>query len=314
MKLKLGIVMDPIANIHIEKDSSFALLLAAQQRGWELYYMEANDLLVQQNQAFAQMRRLTVQYHAEHWYQLAATELLPLSSLSAILMRKDPPFTLDYIYLTYILELAAKAGTPVFNNPTSLRDANEKMAITWFPDCIAPTLVTSQIALILTFLSEQQDIIVKPLDEMGGSNIFRLTAHDPNIAAILENITHNNQKLVMAQQYLPAIAQGDKRIILVDGEPIPYCLARIPAPGETRGNLARGGTGQCQPLSERDKWLCQQVGPTLRAKGLFLVGLDVIGDYITEINVTSPTCLVQISQASGIAIADQVIAKIEQLL
>lgn len=314
MKLKLGIVMDPIASIDIEKDSSFALLLAAQQRGWELYYMEANDLLVQQSTAYAQMRRLQVQHNAAHWYDLANPELLPLNTLSVILMRKDPPFTMDYVYLTYILELAAKAGTLVINNPASLRDTNEKMAITQFPQCIPPTLVTSQITLIRQFLAQQHDIIVKPLDGMGGSNIFRLTEQDPNIAAILENITDNNQKMVMAQQYLPAIAQGDKRIILIDGEAVPYCLARVPAPGETRGNLARGGQGHCQPLSERDEWLCQQVGPTLRAQGLFLVGLDVIGDYITEINITSPTCLVQISQASGIAIADQVIAKIEHLL
>ena len=283
MSVKLGVVMDPIGAINYKKDSTLAMLLAAAQRGWQLHYMEQSDLYLDGNRACARNRPLQVQANPEHWYDLGSEQALPLDELDVILMRKDPPFDLNYLYSTHILELAEARGTLVVNKPQSLRDANEKLFTTWFPECMPPTLVSSQPAQLREFLNKQEDIIVKPLDSMGGSSVFRLQREGFNTGVILETMTQHGQRLIMAQRFIPEIRDGDKRILLIDGEPVPYALARIPAAGETRANLAVGGRGVGVPLSERDFKICEQVAPVLRDKGLLFVGLDVIGDYLTEI-------------------------------
>ena len=312
MSKTLGIVMDPISAINIKKDSSFAMLLAAQARGWNLRYMEQQDLFLNDGEVFAEIRNLSVTEDAHNWYQLGEPETLPLKSLDVILMRKDPPFDMEYIYSTYLLEQAQAAGVRIINNPQSLRDANEKLFTAWFPQCCPPTLVTRQKHLIRQFQQQQGNIIVKPLDGMGGASIFRIDQGDPNFSVIVETLTEHGTQSVMAQKYLPEIRDGDKRILMINGEPVPYALARIPAAGETRGNLAAGGSAEGRPLTERDRWICQQVGPTLRQKGLFFVGLDVIGDYLTEINVTSPTCIRELDKYFNLNIADDLITAIEK--
>lgn len=314
MKIKLGIVMDPIQQIKIAKDSSFAMLLAAQAREWEIWYMEIQDLWLQQGEAFASMRRLSVEDHPQHWFTLAEVQSLPLADLDVILMRKDPPFDFEYLVATYILERAEQTGVLVINKPQSLRDANEKLFTSWFPHCCPPTLVTRQIGMLRQFLHTHQTIILKPLDTMGGASIFRLQHGDINTTVIMETLTRHGQRHVMAQKYLPEISQGDKRILLIDGEPIPYVLARIPAPGELRGNLVAGGQGKGQPLSARDRWICEQVGQTLQEKGLLFVGLDIIGDYLTEINVTSPTCIRELDKIFDLNIGAQLMTMIENRL
>lgn len=297
MAISIGVVMDPIANIHFYKDTTLALLLAAQKRGWQLHYMEQSDLYLLQGQARASSRALTVKDNPESWFSLGERADIALSELDVILMRKDPPFDNEYIYSTYILEEAEKQGTLVLNRPQSLRDCNEKIFATQFPQCCPPVLVSRMAAQLRAFHREHGDVIFKPLDGMGGSSIFRCREDDPNVGVILETLTRHGQQLIMAQRYIPEITQGDKRILVIDGEPVPYCLARVPAQGETRGNLAAGGTGIAQPLSEQDYWIVSQVAPTLREKGLVFVGLDVIGNYLTEINVTSPTCAREIDKA-----------------
>ena len=291
MTVRLGVVMDPIGSIHVKKDSTYAMLLEAQQRGWEISYMEQADLYVREGRAMASMRRLKLLDGQAPWFEFVSSDHQPLDGLHAILMRKDPPFNLEYIYTTYILELAEARGTLVVNKPQSLRDCNEKMFTLWFPQCAPPTLVTHNASQLRAFLQEHHDIILKPLDQMGGASIYRVRDADPNTSVIIETLTQRGQTLAMAQRYVPQISAGDKRILLVDGQPVPYALARIPPPGETRGNLAAGGHGEGRPLSERDRWICAEVGPVLRAKGILFAGLDVIGDYLTEINVTSPTCI-----------------------
>jgi glutathione synthase len=310
----LGIVMDPIDNIKVQKDSSFAMLLAAQARGWTLWYMEVNDLWLRDGEAYGNMRPLQVQDDLKNWYTLQPSQQAPLSQLAVILMRKDPPFDIEYIMTTYLLEQAEAAGTLVINKPQSLRDANEKLYTAWFPQCCAPTLVTRSAAHLRDFLDSQQDIIVKPLDGMGGQSIFRITKGDVNTSVILEMMSQHQQRFVMAQRYIPEIVDGDKRILLINGEPIPYALARIPATGELRGNLAAGGHGEGVPLTARDQWICQQVGPMLRDKGLLFVGLDVIGPYLTEINVTSPTCIRELDRLHELDIAGQLMEAIEKQL
>ncbi|RYZ85373.1 MAG: glutathione synthase, partial [Moraxellaceae bacterium] len=295
--LSLGIVMDPIAGINFYKDTSLALLLAAQERGWSLFYMEQGDLFLLQGEARANLRPLTVAYDSESWFTLGRPEDRSLAELDVILMRKDPPFDTEFIYSTYILEAAQKKGTLVVNDPRSLRDCNEKIFATQFPQCSPPVLVSRSEDQLRNFHAEHGDVIFKPLDGMGGSSIFRCKQDDPNIGVILETLTNHGKQFTMAQRFIPQISAGDKRILVIDGEPVPYCLARIPAKGETRGNLAAGGTGVAQPLSERDRWIVSQVAPTLKEKGLLFVGLDVIGDYLTEINVTSPTCAREIDKA-----------------
>lgn len=290
MTVSLGVVMDPIATINYKKDTTLALLWAAQDRGWRLFYMEQSDLVLQDGEPRARMRALRVHRDAQHWYDLGEPQLNLLADLDVVLMRKDPPFDNEYIYSTYILEAAEKLGVLIANQPQSLRDCNEKMFATQFPQCCPPLLVSRDKNLLKEFHRVHGDVIFKPLDGMGGSSIFRVRVDDPNLNVILETLTNHGRNTIMAQKYIPAIVDGDKRILMIDGEPVPYCLARVPMIGESRGNLAAGGTGRPQPLSERDRWIAAQVGPALRKRGLLFVGLDVIGDYLTEINVTSPTC------------------------
>jgi len=314
VEIKLGIVMDPIGGINIKKDSSFAMLLAAQARAWALGYLELGDLFLRDGRPFGHSRALRVQDRAQQWFQFGGEETVPLSQFQVLLMRKDPPFDMEYIYATYLLELAQAQGTLVINEPRSLRDANEKLFSAWFPQCCPPSLVTRSAERIKEFLGQQFDIVLKPLDGMGGASIFRLRAGDPNLNVIIETLTQHGRRFTLAQRFIPEIAEGDKRILLIDGEPIPYALARVPAPGETRGNLATGGSGHGVPLSQRDRWICDQVGPTLRKKGLLFVGLDVIGDHLTEINVTSPTCIRELDAIYGLDIASQLLLAIERRL
>lgn len=314
MSRLIGIVMDPISAINVKKDSSFAMLLAAQAKGWTLQYMEQQDLYLNQGNVMASMRDLQVKDSTDNWYQLGEATTRPLSDLDVILMRKDPPFDMEYIYSTYLLEQAQAQGVLVVNHPQSLRDANEKLFTAWFPQCCPPTLVTRKKQLMREFQEQHGDIIIKPLDGMGGASVFKVSQGDPNFSVIVETLTEHYTKSVMVQQYLPAIKDGDKRILLINGEPVPYALARIPAAGETRGNLAAGGRGEGRPLTDRDRWICQQVGPKLREKGLLFVGLDVIGDYLTEINVTSPTCIRELDQQFNLDIAGDLMNCIETYL
>ena len=314
MTVQLGVVMDDIATIKPYKDSSFAMLLAAQARGWTLWYMELSDLFLRDGMAYAQMCPVQVIDNKTNWFELGEVQIRPLHSLNVILMRKDPPFNIEYVMATYLLEHAEKLGTLVVNKPQSLRDANEKLYTTWFPHCCVASLVTRRIAQLREFLTIQQNIVIKPLDSMGGDSIFRVQQGDLNTSVIFETITQREQKYVMAQQFIPEITQGDKRILLINGEPIPYALARIPQVGELRGNLAAGGRGAGVALTERDVWICEQVGATLREKGLLFVGLDVIGDYLTEINVTSPTCIRELDQLFGLNIADKLLDVIADCL
>ena len=314
MPIKLGMVMDSIDHINIKKDTSFAMLLEAQVRGWELHYMELNDLFLRNGRAYARTRTLTVQRDAQQWYQFIAEQDIPLDQLNVILMRKDPPFDQEYIYATYLLERAESMGVYVVNKPQSLRDANEKLFTAWFPQCCAETLVAREPARIRSFLHEQGEIILKPLDGMGGTSIFHLRQDDPNLSVILETMTQYNSRYVMAQKYIPEIKDGDKRILMINGEAVPYALARIPAQGESRGNLAAGGRAEGRKLTEQDLWIANQVGPTLREKGLIFVGLDVIGDKLTEINVTSPTCAQELDQQFGLNITGLLMDHIEQHL
>jgi glutathione synthase len=298
----LGVVMDPIQSIHFKKDSSFAMLLEAEVRGYRLHYFEQKDLFVRDGKAFGNAKLLRVFNNAEHWVEFEEHKTIELSDLDVILMRKDPPFDIEYIYTTYILELAESKGVKVINKPQSLRDYNEKFCTSWFPQCCPPTLITRDIALLRRFFQEQKDIVCKPLEGMGGASVFRLQYPDFNTSVVMEVLSKNGCQYMMAQQYISDITQGDKRILMINGEPIPYALARIPAEGELRGNLAAGGKGIAKPLTKRDYWICQQVGPFLREKGLYFVGLDVIGDFLTEINITSPTCIRELEEQCNLAI------------
>jgi len=311
MRLKLGIVMDPIGKIKIHKDTSFAMLLEAQARGHALYYMELNDLYLRDGRAYARTRSLHVERNALSWFSLGDPEDQPLDHLDVVLMRKDPPFDQEYIYSTYLLECAESRGVCVVNKPRSLRDANEKLFTAWFPQCCAPTLVAREASKFREFLREQGEIVLKPLDGMGGASIFRVGQHDPNLSVILETMTQHNTRYAMAQRYLPEIAHGDKRILVVNGEAVPYALARIPAQGESRGNLAAGGRAEGRELTTRDRWIVEQVGPELKARGLVFVGLDVIGDYLTEVNVTSPTCVQELDTLFKLNISAKLMDHIE---
>ena len=262
MTLRLGIVMDPIGKIKIGKDSSFAMLLEAQARGWELFYLELNDLYLRDGRAHARVRHLQVERDYVRWFEFLDERDIALDTLDVILMRKDPPFDQEYIYATYLLECAENRGVYVVNRPRSLRDANEKLFTAWFPQCCAPTLVAREAGRIREFLREHGEIVLKPLDGMGGASIFRVAEGDHNLSVILETMTQHNRRFVMAQRYLPEIRDGDKRILVVNGEAVPYALARIPAHGESRGNLAAGGRAEGRELSERDRWIVSQVGPT----------------------------------------------------
>lgn len=307
MTVKLGVVMDPLTSIQVKKDSTYAMLWEAQSRGWQVHYLEQGDLFLRDGEAHGRMRHLRLHADPLRWFSLDDETTRPLGDLDVILMRKDPPFNMEYVYTTYLLERAESQGTLVVNKPGSLRDVNEKLFTAWFPQCTPATLVTRQAAQLRAFLAEHGDIILKPLDGMGGASIFRLRPQDANVNVVIETMTALQTRFVMAQRYIPEISQGDKRILLVDGEPVPYALARIPAPGETRGNLAAGGRGEGRPLSERDRWICQQVGPALRARGILFAGLDVIGDYLTEINVTSPTCIRELDKLYDLNISAQLL-------
>lgn len=311
MKINLGVVMDPIESINVKKDTTFAMLLEAQKRGWPISYMQQHDLFLENGQVMATMKQLQVQDKSQNWFQLADEKVTKLASLDVILMRKDPPFNMEYIYGTYLLELAETSGVRVINKPQSLRDANEKLYIANFPQCIAPTIVSAQADQLRRFAESQGEVIFKPLDGMGGASVFHTSKGDPNLSVIIETLTNMGKQTIMGQRFLPEISAGDKRILMINGEPIPYALARIPAEGETRGNLAAGGSGKGQALTKRDKWICAQVGPTLRKKGLMFVGIDVIGDYLTEINVTSPTCVRELDKIYNLNISATFLDAIE---
>ena len=303
MATQLGVVMDPLGSINIKKDSTFAMLLAAQRRGWTLWYMEIGDLFALDDTVQARMRRVEVMDDPTGWFRITDEAIRPLGALDVVLMRKDPPFDMEYVFATYLLERAQRAGAWVVNDPRSLRDANEKIFALEFPDCAPPTLITRRVPDIRAFQDAQGDIILKPLDAMGGANVFLLRRGDPNLTVVVEALTDRGRRFCMAQRYLPEIRDGDKRVLMIDGAPIPYCLARIPAPGETRGNLAAGASAEGRPLTDRDRWIADQVGPELRARGILFAGLDVIGDYLTEINVTSPTCIRELDAQFGLDIA-----------
>jgi len=312
MSIRLGIVMDPIERISYKKDSSMAMLWAAKARGWILHYFEMQDLYQVDGEARGRGRQLDVFQDPERWFAFGEDVDLPLRELDVILMRKDPPFDNEFVYATYLLEQAERGGTLVVNRPASLRDCNEKFFATLFPELAPPTLVSRRADIIREFARSHGDVILKPLDGMGGSSVFRHREGDPNLSVILETLTAHGTQQIIAQRYLPGIKDGDKRILMIDGEPVDYCLARIPAQGETRGNLAAGGRGVAQPLSARDREIAATVGPELRKRGLLFVGLDVIGEHLTEINVTSPTCIREIDAAYDTRIAERLMDVIAQ--
>jgi glutathione synthase len=303
--------MDPIAGIKQYKDSTFAMLLEAQRRGHEIWYMEPAHLTVSDGVALGHMRPLRVRDNRESWFELGESQNRELAVLDFLLMRKDPPFDMDYVYSTYMLDLAEQAGVTVVNRPQALRDANEKCFTTHFPQCCVPALITRSATEIKTFVVDHGLSVVKPLGGMGGDSIFQLRPADPNLNVILESMTGGNQDLVMVQRYIPEIAAGDKRILVVNGEPVPWALARIPGAGDFRGNLAKGGTGKGVALTDRDRWICSQVAPELKRRGILFAGLDVIGDWLTEINVTSPTCIRELDAQFGLNIAGDLFDALE---
>ena len=306
--------MDPIGSIKFAKDSTLAMLFEAQHRGWQLDYLELADLSLADGRAYGRMRPLQVHNDKTDWFSLGEANSHALADLDVILMRKDPPFDMEYIYSTYLLEAAENEGVLVVNKPASIRNANEKLFAARFPDCMPASLVARHAATLKAFLNEHRDIILKPLGEMGGASIFRVREDDPNTNVIIETLTANESSYIMAQRFVPEISRGDKRILLIDGEPVPYALARIPAKGETRGNLAAGGRGEGIELSNRDLEICHRVGPVLREMGLLFVGIDIIGDYLTEINSTSPTCIRELDALYGLNISAQLMDVIEAKL
>lgn len=315
MTIKLGVVMDPIGSIHFKKDSTLAMLWEAQDRQWEIFYFEQKDLFIRDGKVYGNSHALTVFRDEKKWFELNNAKKMALADLDIILMRKDPPFDQEYVYTTHLLDLAEREGVLVVNKPQSLRDANEKLFTTLFPGCTPQTIVTRDMHLLREFFEEQKEIVCKPLDAMGGNSIFRLVHPDFNASPVFEMLTEQGTRFIVAQKFIPNVLKdGDKRILLIDGEPVPYGLARIPKAGEFRGNLAKGAHGIARPLTERDKFICSQVGPVLREKGLYFVGLDVIGDYLTEINVTSPTCIRELDEQCKLNIAAMLLDKIQSRL
>ena len=312
--MKFGVVMDPIGSINFKKDSTLSILIEAQSRKHDLIYMEPSSLFLRENGAYALTQEIKVRDDSENWFELSDTSEMRLSVLDMIVMRQDPPFDANYIYNTYVLEAAEREEVIVVNKPQSLRDCNEKVFATEFPQCCTPFLVTSNQSLLKEFIKEHLDTVVKPLDGMGGSSIFRVRSLDPNIAVILENITKNGDTKVMIQKYIPEIVEGDKRILLIDGVPMEGAIARVPAEGELRGNLAAGASAVAKSLTNQDKWICDQVGPRLKELGLSLVGLDIIGDYLTEVNVTSPTCFREYKSLCDIDVASDFLDCLETKL
>jgi glutathione synthase len=313
--VRLAVVMDPIGQIKYAKDTTLALLLAAQARGWSLHYLELQDLRLRDGVAEGRARALTVRADPQRWYALGEAEVQPLGGFDLMLMRKDPPFDTEYIYSTYILERAEIAGALVVNRARGLRDMNEKVYTAWFPQCCAPTLVTRDMAEMAAFAATHGKIVVKPLHGMGGHSIFVLEAGDKNARVVFETLTGEGRRFAIVQKYLPDIAVGgDSRVLLIDGEPVPYALARIPTAEDNRGNLAAGAKGVGRALTERDRWLCGQIGPALREAGMLFVGLDVIGGYVTEINVTSPTGVRELEHQFPLDIGAMFIDALEQRL
>jgi len=310
--MKLAVLMDDIANINPKKDSSLAMMLEASYRGWDIYTFDTTDLFAEQGKTLAHASKTTVVDHTDSWFEKQLPKTTELGEFDVILMRKDPPFNMDYIYATYLLEQAENDGVLVVNKPQSLRDANEKLFALNFSHCMPSTLISTQIDQIKSFIKAEKTVVVKPLDGMGGNDIFKLSEGDSNIDEVLNYLTHQGTRQILTQTFLADIAKGDKRILLINGKPIDYALARMPAEGSFKGNLAAGATGVGQPLSDRDYYLCEQIGPTLKDKGLMFVGLDVIGDYITEINVTSPTCIRELDAQFNLNIAGVLFDAIEQ--
>lgn len=309
-RYRLGVVMDPIESIQPKKDSTLAMLLAAQRLDWEIVYFLQRDLSLRDGVALGDGRLLAVSDHSERWFELGGQWSGELGALDVILMRKDPPFDMEYIYTTYILALAERRGALVVNTPMSLREINEKASTAWFPHCTPPSLIARSEVELRGFLDEHEKIVLKPLDGMGGRSIFVVAGNDINLNVIVETLTEYGTRFVLAQRHVPEIADGDKRILLIDGVPIDYALARIPAPGESRGNLVMGATGEGRPLTERDRWICDEIGPTLVEQGVLFAGIDVIGDYLTEINVTSPTGIRELDREFGLDIAGELMTAI----
>ncbi len=305
--MKLGVIMDPIGSIDFKKDSTLAILLEAQSRNHEIYYMEPSSLFLKEDGAFALTQPIVVKDDSKCWYELSEIKETRLEELDVVLMRQDPPFNTNYIYNTYILDQAERQGVLIVNKPSSLRSCNEKVFATHFPQCCAPFLVTSKENLIKQFLEIHQDIILKPLDGMGGSSIFRIKKNDSNLNVIIETVTNYFTTKIMIQKYIPEIKEGDKRILLVEGQPMPAAIARIPAEGELRGNLAAGASAVARTLTDRDLWICEQLKTEIERLGLVLVGLDIIGDFLTEINITSPTCFKEYKSLCDIDVASSLL-------
>jgi glutathione synthase len=322
---RIAFVMDPLPSLSLKKDSTLAMIRAARRRGWEVFFMGQGDLVLRQGEAHGILHPLRLLGRFAEtldpadvegaWYELGPGSETPLADLDVIMMRKDPPFDMEYIYTTYFLERAEEAGVLVVNRPASLRDCNEKFFATRFPQCCPPLVVSRRQDVLRDFHKRHRNVVFKRLEGMGGASIFRIMEDDPNLGVVLETLTRDGTEHIMGQRYLPEIVDGDKRILLVDGEPVPYALARIPMAGETRGNLAAGGTGEGRPLTERDRWIAAQVGPELARRGLMFVGIDVIGDYLTEVNVTCPTCIreldAQFSLDIGGMLMDRIAAKLK---
>lgn len=309
--MKFAFLADPLEYFKTYKDTTYAMMTEAARRGHAIYAFEQKDMVFVDGEVGARVRRITMTGDPHDWYLADAPAAMHLGGFDAVLVRKDPPFNMEYIYLTYLLELAERKGARIFNGPAAIRNHNEKLSILQFPQFIAPTLVTSDGARIRAFHEQHKDIILKPLDAMGGTGIFRVRADGMNLGSIIETLTGNGAHTIMVQRFIPEIAQGDKRVLLIGGQVVPYCLARIPQGSEVRGNLAAGGLGVAQPLSARDREIGEALAPELQKRGLLLAGLDVIGDYMTEINVTSPTCFQEIRQQTGFDVAGMFIDALE---
>jgi len=312
--VKLAIILDPLEHIKTYKDSTYAMMREAAHRGHALHVMEQHDLVLTENRVIGFASKLSLLDDELKWYTVGEPQATPLKDFDAVLMRKDPPFDMEYVYSTYLLELAELQGAKVFNRPAAIRDYNEKLSVGKFPEFTPPTMVTRQADLLKSFISEHQDTVLKPLDGMGGQGVFRVRDGVPNVNVIIETLSQEGARTIMAQRYIPDIVKGDKRVLIIAGEPVPYCLARIPKQGETRGNLARGASGVAQPISDRDREIAEALGPKLKSDGLILVGLDIIGDYLTEINVTSPTCMQEIRQQTGFNAAALMIDALEAMV
>jgi glutathione synthase len=312
--LKIAFVVDPLDSFKIHKDTTFAIMREAASRGHALHAMEQQDLFWHDNVVFGYARRIELTGEKPQWYRIDNPVRMALKDFDAVLMRKDPPFDMEYVYSTYLLELAEAQGARVFNRPRAIRDWNEKMGVARFPQFAPPTLVARGESFIREFLAEHRDVILKPLDGMGGASVFRVSENDPNVSVIIETLTDHGARTIMAQRFIPEIRDGDKRVLLIGGKPVPYALARVPKPGETRGNLAAGATGIARELTQRDRQIATAMGPVLQKEGLLLVGLDVIGDYLTEVNVTSPTCFQEITEQSNFNVAGMFVDALDRAL